>query len=384
MRSVSVALTCLVWFTTAQASAQTIDTLTVDSRAFGAARTVYVHLPPTHRYSSPAVRMPVVVVLDGQHEWFREPVLNQLRFLQYTHEIPSVITVVVPHADRVRESAMRDVQGRQLPLLEFSADELPATLERYRAGSHRVLIGHSFTASFALYAMARRPDAFPAVIAHTPLHLLEQLMPVVAQRLSEESSRHAMISVGGEERVKDKYHHDALQQLLARSEYQPRPRGLDVVIATSARHNAVPIRTTAELLSRHFLAYSMRDTLAPVDENYRMTGDAPSIDELLRGVDAMLRFRGAVLPWEIAEINGLASRLRSSGHLAHAAAVLGRGTELYPNFWQFHQALAQLHAESDAEAAALHRRRAIALLDAYERDQPFYSAARSALTQQQR
>lgn len=381
MRSLHTALGLLFGLAAAQAEAQRIDTLAVDSRAFGTMRTVYVHLPATYRYSSPAVKMPLVVLLDGQHEWFSEPVLNQLRFLQYTHEIPSLITVVVPHADRVRESAMRDVQGPDLPLLTFLADELPAALERYRAGAHRIVIGHSFTASFALYALARRPDAFQAAVAHTPLHMWEQLMPLVAQRLHEDSTRHAMVSVGGQERVKDKYHHDALQRMLGQPEYIPLPHGLDVVVATSARHNAVPIRTTAELLSRHFLEFSMRDTLAPVDENYRMTSTPPSPDELLRAVDGMLKFRGAVLPWEIAEINGLSSRLQSSGYSEHAAAVLRRGTALYPEFWQFHQALARLVASSDATAAAEHLRRAIVLLDAHERDQPFYGAVRSSLTQ---
>lgn len=381
MRPVNTALGLLLGFVVTRAAAQSIDTLEVESRAFGTVRTVYVHLPATHRYSSPLVRMPVVVVLDGQHEWFREPVLSQLRFLQYTHEIPSLITVVVPHADRVRESAMRDVQGPELPLLLFLADELPAALERYRAGAHRLVIGHSFTASFALYTLARRPGVFQAAIAHTPLHMMEELVPLVAERLREDSTRHAMVSVGGQERVKDKYHHDALQRLLSRPEFRPLPHGLEVVVATSARHNAVPIRTTAELLSRHFVEFSMRDTLAPVDENYRMTSPAPSSDELLRAVDGMLHFRGRVLPWEIAEINGLASRLQSSGYSEHAAAVLRRGTELYPEFWQFHQALARLVAPSDAALAAEHLRRAVELLDRHERDQPFYGAARSALTQ---
>lgn len=381
MRLMGTFLALLTGLLAPRATAQSIDTLEVESRAFGAVRTVYVHLPPAHRYASSAVRMPLVVLLDGQHEWFREPVLNQLRYLQYTHEVPSTITVVVPHADRVRESAMGDVQGTEMPLLTFLAEELPVALERYRPGTHRIVIGHSFTASFALYALARRPEVYHAAIAHTPLHMIASLMPLVLQRIVEDSTRHAMVSVGGRERTKDQYHHDAVQRVFGQPEYLPLPRGLSLVVATSARHNAVPIRTTAELLSRHFLEFSMRDTLAPVDENYRMTGAAPSIDALLRGVDSMQRFRGSIIPWEIADVNGLSSRLEASGYREHAVAVLRRGTELYPEFWQFHQSLARLLAPADTAAAAAHVRRAITLLERHERDQPFFAAAMSALTQ---
>ncbi|MCB0810512.1 MAG: hypothetical protein KDB96_14645, partial [Flavobacteriales bacterium] len=60
--------------------AQHTDTLRFRSQAMDADRLVVVHLPEFHRYASEEVRMPVIVVLDGQHEWFVGPVVNDIRY----------------------------------------------------------------------------------------------------------------------------------------------------------------------------------------------------------------------------------------------------------------------------------------------------------------
>ncbi len=141
------------------------DTLRFHSTAFGTERMVVVHTPQFFTAASEQVRMPVFILLDGQHDWFTEPLLNDIRYLQYTHEVPQAITVVVPHADRVQESAERGDEAAQLPLLRMLTEELPPLLERYHPSHYMVLIGHSFTASFALYAKQELPEAFDAVIA---------------------------------------------------------------------------------------------------------------------------------------------------------------------------------------------------------------------------
>lgn len=77
---------------------QEINTLSFYSKAFNEQRTVCIHKPEFYKHKPESVKLPVIHLLDGQHEWFIEPLLSDIRFLQCTHEIPNT-TVVVPHAD---------------------------------------------------------------------------------------------------------------------------------------------------------------------------------------------------------------------------------------------------------------------------------------------
>lgn len=75
---------------------QRIDTLTIESKVFNEKRDVYVHLPENYQYVSDSVNLPVIFVLDGQHDWFINPILSDIEYLQYTHEIPNAIIVLSP------------------------------------------------------------------------------------------------------------------------------------------------------------------------------------------------------------------------------------------------------------------------------------------------
>lgn len=127
MRSILTAAACGLFSLLLQA--QRTDTLRFHSTAFGTERSVVVHLPEFHRYASEQVRMPVIILLDGQHEWLIDPLLNDIRFLQYTHEVPQAIVVTVPHGDRVQESAPDSLDQPTMPLLELLTKELPPLLK---------------------------------------------------------------------------------------------------------------------------------------------------------------------------------------------------------------------------------------------------------------
>lgn len=350
--------------------AQHTDTLRFHSTAFGTERTVLVHLPEFHRYASPEVRMPVIILLDGQHEWFVEPVLNDIRYLTYTKEIPQCITVVVPHDDRVRESWLPEGDGPEPALLRMLVEELPGRLAKYHPGDVQLLIGHSFTASFALYAFAKYPQRFPVVLAHTPGNGAEEHLPRVADALREDSDRAVYISVGGAERQKDIHHHGWLIKALEREGLPGDLSGFVFRQFPSAAHNAVPIRATPEFLSHCFNAFALRDTLVPVDMNYQLQAPPPPADELLRNIAATLGWRGGTIPWELPEINGMASRLMTGEHPEQLLAVYRLGTELYPRYWEFHAAVGELLLDRDPAAARSALQQALRLLDSEEPDLP--------------
>ena len=350
--------------------ATTGDTLRFHSAVFGTERTVVVHLPEFHRYASAEVRMPVIIVLDGQHDRFVEPVLNDIRYLTCTKEIPQCITVVVPHEDRVRESWLPEGEGPEPALLRMLVEELPGLLAKYHTGDVQLLIGHSFTASFALYAFAKYPQGFPVVLAHTPGNGAEEHLPRVADALRKDADRAVYVSVGGSELQKDIHHHRWLTKAVEGEGLPGDLSGFVFREFPSAAHHAVPIRATPEFLSHCFHAFSMRDTLVPVDMNYQLKAPPPTADELLHNVAATLAWRGGTVPWELPEINGMASRLMSGDHPEQLLAVYRLGAELYPNYWEFHAAVGELVLDKDPCAARTALLHVLRLLDSEEQDLP--------------
>lgn len=337
------------------------DTLRFHSNAFGAERYVVVHTPTFFPAASEQVRMPVFILLDGQHEWFVQPLLSDIHFLQYTHEVPQAITVVVPHGDRVKESAERGDEQDVLPLLRMLTEELPPLLTRYHPGDYTVLIGHSFTASFALYAKLRAPEAFDAVIALSPLHRVEHYLPELAKQLVARPNDDLLVAVGGSDGSKDGGHYEPL---IAAWNLLPCDRKrAQMRLYPSAGHTSLPIIAFPELLSNLFMDFALRDSLAPVDDEYQLRSAPGTPSELMARVQAGLRFRGTELPWEIAEINGLASRVEASGYSDHARAIYQRGVELYPGDASMNWFLGELMLSIDRAVASHHLRKALELIE---------------------
>lgn len=305
--------------------------------------------------------MPVFILLDGQHDWFAEPMLNDIRYLQYTHEVPQAITVVVPHADRVKESAERGDEQISLPLFRMLTEELPPLLAHYHPGDYTVLIGHSFTASFALYAKQHAPEAFDAVIALSPLHRVGHYLPELGKQLEKRKEDDVILAVGGNGPSKDAGHYIALMETW---KALPIEKGrLTLKEYPSAGHTSLPIIAFPELLSTLFMDFSLRDSLAPVNEEYQLVHTPGTPEEELRKVKAGLRFRGRELPWEVAEINGLASRYGASGYMAHVLAIYRLGAELYPEDVSMNWYLGEALLPTDRKAAERALQKALALLE---------------------
>lgn len=360
--------------------AQRSDTLRFHSTAFGTERSVVVHLPEFHRYASAEVRMPVIILLDGQHEWVIDPLLTDIRYLQYAHMVPQAITVTVPHDDRVAESAPKNIDQPGMPLLELLTKELPPLLKPYNPGDINVLVGHSFTASFALYAYLTAPGAFDAVIALSPLHLVEASVPRVADRLEKEVNERVLVAVGGAHKLLDGGHHEGLSRATAAARLE-RTQGRMLNRAyPSAGHTSLPTIAFADLLATLFTDYTVRDTLVPVGrDDYKVLRPPPAPEVLLQQLEATHGFLGSTLPWGLDEANGLLSRLGSSDYSDHVILLLRKAIALYPNYYYFHAWLGDELMERDPVAAKQHVRDALRIMDEYDRDDPDYDEMKAEL-----
>lgn len=361
------------------ATAHGQDTLRFRSEAFGAQREVIVHLPEFHRYAAPEVRMPVIIVLDGQHEWFVDPVLNDVSYLQYTHEVPQAIVVTVPLVDRVAECAPDSVDQPSMPLLALLVQELPPLLAPYHPGDITLLVGHSFSASFALYARLRAPEAFDAVIALSPLHQVARTLPGAVQQLVQDREGRIMVAVGGADPTKDAGHYERLKSAVARA-LPERAQGRFVFKEyPAAGHTSLPIIAFPELLATYFLPFSTRDTLVPVDEEFRMLAPPPAPEELLAELRHTWTFMGEPLPGELAEFNGILSKLFASGYLEHVAVLAREAARLYPGDHDFLAWQAEALKERDPARARLLLEEALRVLDRNEPDGPDKAELREEL-----
>jgi len=380
MRTFSAGITAALFIASQQLSAQHSDTLRFHSVAFGSERSVVVHLPQFHRYASAEVRMPVIILLDGQHEWFVDPLLNDIRFLQYTHIVPQAIVVTVPHVDRVKECAPDSITQPTMPLLELLTKELPPLLQRYQPGDITVLVGHSFTASFALYAYLSAPEAFDAVIALSPLHLVEHSMPRVADRLEKHVNERVLVSVGGADKQLDGGHHGDLTKAAKAARIERTQGRLLFREYPSAGHTSLPIISFADLLSTLFTPYATRDSLVPVGlYDYKVLSPPPPPEVLLQQLEATHGFLGGTLPWGLDEANGLLSRLGSSGYSEHVSLLLRKAIALYPNFYYFHAWLGEELMERDPVAAKQHVNDALRILEEHDRNDPDYEEMKAEL-----
>lgn len=375
MRSTILGVTLLPFL----CSAQSIDSIRFHSSAFGMERTVVVRTPEFHRYASAEVRLPVIILLDGQHDWFVDPLVNDIRFLEFTHEVPQCIVVTVPLKDRVNELGQDSIDQPTMPLLELLTKELPPLLAHYHPSDLTILVGHSFGASFSLFALLKAPDAFDAIIALSPLHQMPLLAPLVATELEKSTNKRVYVALGGAERLKDGGHFDRVAPVMHGLD---RTRIGDQLVYReypSAGHTSLPIIAFPDLLATLFTPYSIRDSLCPVNDEYELITAPPSPAELMRDVEASHEFLGSTIPWDVAEINGSASRLLNSGYNEHALAVYQRGIQLYPKLYEFHWSVGELLLESDRQAGLVALNEALSLLEREEATMPDREAVRAEI-----
>jgi hypothetical protein len=342
---------------------QEIDSLTFYSKAFKEERTVYIHKPEFYKYKSESVKLPVIYLLDGQHEWFVNPLLSDIQYLQYTHEIPNAIVVVIPHKNRNKECGIVDLKT-ELPLDTFITKELDKELLKYNPSDFKVIIGHSYSASFSLYSYYNHPDYYTSVIANTPLDEMELLVHSL-QEDSKIKKEEISISIGGIAGSKDFYHRKKYNQL--KEKYPAFFNSINVFEADYSAHNAVPIVSTPTLITRVFEGYRDRySSIAKVNDEYHLINVPDTPEKEVKKVIVASKIGTSFYPPEIAEINGIASRFSYSGYNDFATEIYKLGIEYYPNYYEFYLSLYALTPTKDNVKSRQQLERAELLLKTVE------------------
>lgn len=347
---------------------QKTDTITFFSQTFQQERTVYIITPEFYKYQSDSVKLPVIYILDGQHEWFVNPLLTTVKYLQYTHEIPQALLVVIPHNDRNTECGIKSLEGEALPLHKFITEEIDKQLEPYNPNKFRAIIGHSFSASFALYSYLKSTEFYSAVIANTPLDHLEELI-VELQKNENTDYRKISISIGGIALDKDYYHRRKFDELSLN--YSTIFNSINIFLADQSAHNSVPIVSTPFLLTKIFTDFSSRyRKIAKVNDEYKLIEKPKSVEDEFTKIEQASMIGNSKYCPEIPDINGLASRYLSSGLNQYGISIYEMGIKYFPNYYEFHLALYELYLQTDKIKAQNHLNTAMKLLKKMENDLP--------------
>lgn len=347
-------------------TAQQTDTLRFYSEAFAADREIYVSTPESYKYRSDKLSLPVYYILDGQHEWFVNPLLSAIEYLQYTHQIPEAIIVSIPLENRYEECAIQSLKGSKLPLHNFITEEVEQQLQKYRANPYKIIIGHSFSASFALYSHLVAPNYYSAIIAHTPLDHFKELVEAFEEERETDLSK-ISISIGGKAEHQDYYHRQAFDRL--QEEFPEFFSSINAFIADDAGHNAVPIVATPYLLNKIFSAFNDRfSSIAKVDQEYKLISEPGTISEEMQKLLAASYLGEHYYAPEIAELNGLASRYWNSDLTDYTTAVYVKALSFYPKYYDFYLQLYELLLPTDERQAKRHLGKALELVNSLETD----------------
>jgi predicted alpha/beta superfamily hydrolase len=343
------------------AFAQKTDTITFFSPAFNQQRTVYVQTPELYKYQSDTVKLPVIYILDGQHDWFVNPTLSSIRYLQYTHEIPQAIVVIIPLKNRNKECGLVSLNQPEAPLHKFITQEIGEKIKSYNPGNYRVLIGHSFSASFAMYSYLLSPGFYSAIIANSPLDQLENLVKAFQQDKSIDKSR-LYLSYGSV--TKDQYHRAAYEDV--KIKYPDFFNQAHIFLANFAGHTAMPIASVPVLLNEAFDDFRGRyNGIAKVDEMYKLVERPGPVGGVLEQIEKSSTLNGQPYPPELPDINGIASRYLESGYTEYGIKIYEMGVKYYPNYYDFHYQLGKLYGGTNKQKAKVHLEKALELLKQY-------------------
>ncbi len=339
------------------------DTISIPSPNFHQVRKIYIKTPEIKKQASDKVRYPVLYLLDAQQEWLTNPLLSEIEYLQYTHDIPQMIIVMVPLVNREKECREGLQENEKSPLLEFLMMETEAALQSYNPSGLRILLGHSFSASFALSAFLKRPEFFDIVIAHSPIDRLESLLLQFDSAYADKTTIPAYLSFGSTHSSKDYWHRTIFNEL--KTKHQSVMNKLHIITSDVASHTSVPLITTPEILSKIFLPFSLRfDPIGKIDNEYKLLEKPGTTNELLTEINNNSTLYDEFYPPEIAEINGIGSRFYENGYMDHALAVWEEiGLNYYPNYYEFHLNVGELYLKKNPEKAALHLKIARLLIE---------------------
>lgn len=354
----------LTFYISASVFGQTTDTLKFYSTAFSTERTIYITTPEFYKYQSEDVKLPVVYLLDGQHEWFVNPVMNSIRYLQYTHQMPQAIVVTIPLTNRNKECGITSLEGEELPLYQFLIKEVDEKIQQYHPNKYKILIGHSFSASFSLYAYLKNPTYFSAVLANSPYDSFRELI-LAFEANQNILKQNIYISIGGEAKHEDYYHRKQFDRL--QKEFPAFFNSIHIFVADHAGHTTVPIPSTPNLLTTLFSQfYGRYSEIATVDGDYKIITKPESIEEEISKIKNVSKIANYFYPPEIAELNGLASKYWSSDLNNYAIAIYEMGVKYYPDYYEFHFYLYELLLPIDKDRSKEHLNRAEELLNTVE------------------
>jgi hypothetical protein len=354
----------LLLFISAITYGQEIDTLSFYSKAFGEERTVYIHKSEFYKYKSDSVKLPVIYLLDGQNEWFVKPTISDIQYLRFTKEIPSAIIVVIPLKDRIKECAIVDLKT-ELPLDKFITEELDEELITYNPSEFKIIIGHSFSASFSLYSFYNHPDYYTSVIANSPFDRMEMLVEGLEQSKVIDKSK-ISISIGSID--KDVAHRKQYDTL--KIQFPSFFNSIIIFEANYSAHNSVPIVAMPTLLTKVFEDYRSRYfEIAKVDMEYKLINKPGSISEELKKIEIASKIGNYDYPPEISDINGIASRYWNSELEEYAAKIYELGVKYYPNYYEFYLSLYELTLNKNKVTSREHLERAEFLLKTVENNE---------------
>lgn len=343
---------------------QQTDTLSFYSNVFDSERTIHVTKPEFYKYQSKEVKLPVIFLLDGQHEWFVNPIQNTIYYLQFTHQIPQALIVTIPLQDRIKECTIDDINELDLPLLKFITEEVDSKLQVYNPNEFKIIIGHSFSASFSLYSYLKKPNYFSAVIANTPMDKFEKLVTTIENN-KEINKDKIFISVGGSNSFDDGYHRATFDNL--RKKYPSFFNSINSYVSENTNHNSVPIIATPYFLKELFSDFNGRySQIAAVDSEYKLNYLPESVEQEMYKIEHASKIFDSFYPPELPEINGIASRYWNSNLLNYAEAVYLKGLKYYPDYFEFHLQLYELLVNRDKEKAKYHLNKAKELLEIIE------------------
>ena len=342
---------------------QDIDTLLIKSKHFNSERIVYVHKSQFYKYQSEKIKLPVIYILDGQHDWFVNPTLNTIKYLQYTHEIPQALIVVIPLENRVKECAINSLEGDKLPLHKFITEELDNVINKYHTNGIKLLVGHSFSASFSLYSYSQSPDFYSAIFANTPADKLKSLASFFLKKKIDLNKIY--LSIGGINEGKDKGHRELFNNI--EKEIPFFINSINVYKANSSTHNSVPIVSNPIFFSELFKNFRTRYThIAKVDNEYKLIKKPISINSEISKFNKSSILLDQSYPMELAEFNGFCSKYENSGLNDYAIKLYENAIELYPNYFEFHLYIAELLLKTNVVSAIDHLKKSKQLINKFE------------------
>jgi len=347
---------------------QKTDTLKFYSKAFGKDRTIYISVPVSYKYQSEKVKLPVIYILDGQHEWFVNPLLSTIEYLQYTHQVPQAIIVTIPLINRYRECGIKSLEDEELPLQKFITQEVDEKIQRYYPNNYKMIIGHSFSASFALYSYLKNQSYYSAVIANTPLNSFEEMILAFKKNQQIDKSK-ISISIGGEAKNEDSIHRKEFDKL--KTKFPAFFNSINTFVADNSSHNAVPIVANPYLLTKVFSTFNGRfSEVAPVDVDYKLIKKPTSVENEISKIQSKSKVSSYFYPPEIADLNGIASRYLNSNLNDYRIAVYEMAIKYFPNYFDFHLQLYELLLKTDTSRSKAHLNKAYELLISLETDLP--------------